>query len=156
MEKTLKSLFKAVHKQKLKEIQEILNNPRSSFIDFNSQNSYGETILHVAARTENEEIIRLCLKLGTDPFMKNRKGKIAIELSRKPNIRTLLKQGTIYKTKTYNNQIYLYISPNDKIKRNSFKRFRNKNRRVFEQVHEFRWWLQKKMVCIRTWCNFIF
>jgi len=88
-------LFKAVHKQKLKEIQEILNNPRSSFIDFNSQNSYGETILHVAARTENEEIIRLCLKLGADPFMKNRKGKIAIELSRKPNIRTLLKQGKI-------------------------------------------------------------
>jgi oxysterol-binding protein 1 len=89
----LKALFKAVHKQKLKEIQEILKNPRCSLIDFNSPNSYGETILHVAARTENEEIIRLCLKLGVDPFMKNRKGKIAIELARNPNTRALLKEG---------------------------------------------------------------
>lgn len=94
----MKALFKAVHKQKLKEIQEIFNNPRSSaLIDLNSSNSYGDTILHVAARTENEEIVRLFLKLGADPFMKNRKGKIPIELARKANVRNLLKQGKIQK-----------------------------------------------------------
>ena len=98
-EKTLKALFKAVHKQKLKDIQEILISPRCSLIDFNTQNSYGETILHVAARTENEEIVRFCLKLGVDPFMKNRKGKIAIELARKQNTRTLLKQAPMIRSK---------------------------------------------------------
>lgn len=87
-------MFKAVHKQKLKEIQELFSNPRcGALIDFNSSNSYGDTVLHIAARTENEEIIRLFLKLGADPFMKNRKGKIPIELARKPTTRNLLKQG---------------------------------------------------------------
>lgn len=93
-EKTLKTLFKAIHKQKLKDIYEIVGNSRCrSLIDFSAPNSQGETILHAASKTENEEIVKLCLKVGVDPFMKNKRGKIAFELARKPNIRDLLKQG---------------------------------------------------------------
>ena len=95
-EKTVKILFNLVHKQKIPEIQEIIANPRNlALINFNHSNSNGETILHIAARTENEEIVKICLKLGADPFMKNRRGKIPIELTRKQTIRDLLKQGKL-------------------------------------------------------------
>lgn len=81
--------------------------------------------MHLAAKGENEEIVKICLKIGIDPFQKNRKGKIAMELAKKQTIRDLLKQG--------NNKdcIYLllillffytysmYNSSNDKVKRNS-------------------------------------
>lgn len=90
----MKNLFKAIHKQKLKEIQEILSNPRAkSLIDFNSTNSHGDTILHLAAKSDNSEIVKICLKMGVDPFMKNRRGRIPIEMTKNPIIRDILKQG---------------------------------------------------------------
>ncbi len=94
MEKTVKALFKAVHKQKLKEIHDLLSNPRArNLIDFNSKNTNGDTILHLAVKGENEEIIKICLKLGVDPFSKNRRGKIAIELTKNLLVKEILKQG---------------------------------------------------------------
>jgi len=47
----------------------------------------------LAAKGENEEIVKICLKVGVDPFMKNKKGKIAMEITKKQSIRDLLKQG---------------------------------------------------------------
>ena len=92
--KIIKQLFKLVHKQKLPEIIEIIFiNRARNLVDFNTKNNYGETILHLAAKGENEEIVKICLKIGIDPFQKNRKGKIAMELAKKQTIRDLLKQG---------------------------------------------------------------
>lgn len=94
----MKTLFKAIHKQKFKDICEIVESPRCrALIDFNTPNSHGETLLHAAAKTDNEEIVKFCLKLGVDPFMKNKRGKIAFELARKSNIREVLKQGNLIK-----------------------------------------------------------
>lgn len=90
----LKQLFKSIHKQKLQDLQTILSNHRvQNLVDFNTKNSYGDSLLHVAAKAENEEIVKICLKIGVDPFMKNKKGKIAMELAKKPSLRDLLKQG---------------------------------------------------------------
>ena len=126
--KTINQLFKLVHKQKQEELQILLSNNRvRNLVDFNAANDYGETLLHLAAKCENEEIVKLCLKIGADPFMKNKKGKIAMELAKKQSIRDLLKQGTytcIYLRRTFlfmfiSNLFISFISSNDKIKRNS-------------------------------------
>jgi ankyrin repeat protein len=107
-EKTMKTLFKAIYKQKLKETQEILLNPRArSLIDFDCPNTNGDTILHMAAKGENAEIVKICLKVGVDPFMKNRRGKIAIELTKNPVIKELLKQGKYIKT--YFQLVFMHV-----------------------------------------------
>ena len=78
------------------ELQAILSNQRvRNLIDLNTKNNNGETLLHLAAKSENEDIVKLCLKIGVDPFMKNKKGKIAMELTKNRSIRELLKQGNI-------------------------------------------------------------
>lgn len=90
----MKQLFESVHKQKLEDIQLIISNHRvQNLVDFNTKNSYGDSLLHVAAKTENEEIVKIFLKLGVDPFMKNKKGKISMEIAKKQSLRDLLKQG---------------------------------------------------------------
>ena len=94
--KIIKQLFKSVCKQKMDELQAILSNQRvRNLIDLNTKNNNGETLLHLAAKSENEDIVKLCLKIGVDPFMKNKKGKIAMELTKNHSIRELLKQGNI-------------------------------------------------------------
>jgi ankyrin repeat protein len=62
-------------------------------VDFNASNAQGESILHIASRKGNEELVKYCLTLGIDPFMKNRRGKIPFEVAKRPEIKQLLKQG---------------------------------------------------------------
>lgn len=73
----------------------------------------------MAAKTENEEIVKICLRIGVDPFMKNKKGKIAMELAKKPSLRDLLKQGSIKTEKTSILYLLYLYSSHDKIKGNS-------------------------------------
>lgn len=63
-------------------------------IDVNTPNSRGESILHEAARRDNLELVQACLNIGADPFQKNRKGKIPLELTKKDAIKFTLKTGT--------------------------------------------------------------
>lgn len=62
-------------------------------IDVNVSNSRGESILHEAARRDNLELVQACLNIGADPFQKNRKGKIPLELTKKDSIKAILKNG---------------------------------------------------------------
>ncbi len=62
-------------------------------IDVNCPNSRGDSILHEAVKTGNLEMVQACLNLGADPFQKSRKGKIAIELAKKDQIKEVLKSG---------------------------------------------------------------
>ena len=90
----MKTLFKAAQKGKIEIIEAVTGKPRNlALIDFNTPNQQGDSILHIAARCQNEEIVKLCLKIGIDPFMKNRRGKIALELAKRPSIKQILKRG---------------------------------------------------------------
>ena len=62
-------------------------------IDVNTPNSRGDSILHEAAKSGHLEMVQACLNLGADPFQKNRKGKIPVELAKKEAIKDILKAG---------------------------------------------------------------
>jgi ankyrin repeat protein len=75
-------------------------------VDVNEPDSSGDTILHTAARSDSPQLVQACLNLGADPFTKNRKGKIPLELARKEAIRKILKEG---KTRTPSNPLILTL-----------------------------------------------
>ncbi len=71
--------------------------------DVNAQNQHGNTALHKAARSSriNSETIRIILQANPNPYIKNKDGKTACDLSTYNNIRTLL---TEYKRYYWQNQ----------------------------------------------------
>ena len=123
----IKILFKAAYKNRIKDISDILNNSRCvHLVDFNSQNNRGDTLLHIAAKSESEQALELLLKLGIDPFIKNKKGKIAMEVSDKQKIKDLLKNGK-YRLKNHvclmglNIFFACFFSSYEEIKRDSIE-----------------------------------
>jgi ankyrin repeat protein len=71
------------------------NHRNANLIDLNFIDSNGEAILHLAAKHNREEIVKICLQFGADPYLKNRKGKIAVELTKLERIQQILKQGNL-------------------------------------------------------------
>lgn len=67
-------------------------------LNVNSPDSHGDTILHVAARHDHSaELVQLCIELGADPYLKNKKGKLPIELTKDDSVKNILREGTSYR-----------------------------------------------------------
>lgn len=94
IESTIVELHTAVNKNDITRLKSLMENGRAKrLVDVNTTNGSGETILHRAVKGGKAETIKACLALGADPFAKNRRGKMPIELTHSEEIRNLLKQG---------------------------------------------------------------
>lgn len=69
-------------------------------LNVNSTDAHGDTVLHVASKLEHSvDLIRFLLEQGADPFFKNKKGKLPIELTKDEAIRQVLKDAPMITTK---------------------------------------------------------
>lgn len=71
----------------------LFTNPRVRVcVDINALNPHGDSVLHMAARADNRELVVAALDLGADPFMKNKKGRIAGELAKSEPVKAVLRE----------------------------------------------------------------
>jgi oxysterol-binding protein 1 len=74
-------------------LKELFEKPRNqALLDINTIDHNGDTILHICSRMGNLQMVQLVLNLGADPFIKNRKGKIPMEVCKDEMIKHLLKE----------------------------------------------------------------
>lgn len=91
----LRALYMAVQQNDPERLVQIMANSRARhLVDPNVLlDNTGETVLHRAVRTGKAELVKACLQIGSDPFAKNRKGKMPIEMTQVEAIRQILKDG---------------------------------------------------------------
>lgn len=78
----------------------LFTNPRVRVcVDINALNPHGDSVLHMAARADNRELVVAALDLGADPFLKNKKGRIASELSKSEPVKTVLREAPMVQNK---------------------------------------------------------
>lgn len=88
-------LFSAVQKGDAERLKQCMaGNRAKNLMDVNITDSSGETLLHRAVKSGKAELVQECLKIGADPFAKNRKGKLPFEVASSQEIKQLLKEGT--------------------------------------------------------------
>ncbi|KAK9473185.1 Oxysterol-binding protein-domain-containing protein [Dipodascopsis tothii] len=76
-----------------KGLDELLALPRvSALLDINGQDpDTGSTVLHDAVRAKDVKMVQFILDHGGDPFRRNRKGKLPVDLCKDDNIKKMLK-----------------------------------------------------------------
>lgn len=90
------SIQHAVQRGDLRRLNALMQTNRiRNLVDLNGLDAAGETLLHRAVKSGKAEMVSTCLQLGCDPFLKNRKGKLPMEVTSSEEIRQLLRQGTI-------------------------------------------------------------
>lgn len=98
--KQTKEMFEVASHGNNESLRKIFENKRNqNLLDVNSQDPHGNTILHHAAKRDNFEAVSLCLELGVDPFVKNEKGKIAMELTKDDRVKNLLKEAPMTRSR---------------------------------------------------------
>jgi hypothetical protein len=72
-----------------------LNKDRSKLLNFSTltPGSRGTTVIHEAARRKDIELLRLCASRGASMVVRDRKGKMALDVAKDEQIKQLLKQG---------------------------------------------------------------
>lgn len=94
VQSTLDALHRAVQKGQAQTMIDIMKNHRAAvLVDVNTPDAAGETLLHRAAQLGRKDVVKACLQIGVNPFSKNRKGKMPLELCQSDEIRELLRQG---------------------------------------------------------------
>ncbi|ORX84788.1 hypothetical protein K493DRAFT_291733 [Basidiobolus meristosporus CBS 931.73] len=74
-------------------IQVFLDNRARSLLDINlSESENGFSALHIAAMLNDAESVQALLKMGVDVYIRDHKEHLPIDLTKCPNIRTILKQ----------------------------------------------------------------
>jgi hypothetical protein len=73
----------------------LLKKERSKCLDFTAltPGSRGTTIIHEAARRKDVEILRLCAARGASMVVRDRRGKMAMEVAKDDTVKQLLRQG---------------------------------------------------------------
>lgn len=73
----------------------LLKKERSKCLDFTAltPGSKGTTIIHEAARRKDIEILRLCAARGASMVVRDRRGKMALEVAKDDTVKQLLRQG---------------------------------------------------------------
>lgn len=95
--KAMISLQQAVQRGDLQNLMALMQTNRIRYlVDLNVLDAAGETLLHRAVKGGRTDMVSTCLQLGCDPFLKNRKGKLPIEVTHSNDIRELLRQGIVY------------------------------------------------------------
>ncbi len=72
-------------------VQVLASSRARSLVDVSALDGGGETVLHRAVRAQSVELVRAALQIGANPFAKNRKGKMAMELATSDDVRLVLK-----------------------------------------------------------------
>lgn len=75
------------------------NHRTKAVLNVDSPDDHGDTILHVAAKLDDLAMLKLCLEYGADPFVKNKKNKLPIELAKNEQIKTVLKEAPMITSK---------------------------------------------------------
>ncbi|KAK9458718.1 Oxysterol-binding protein-domain-containing protein [Lipomyces oligophaga] len=77
-------------------LEELLYNPRAAaLLDINGQDpDTGSTVLHDAVRMKNIKMVQFILDHGGDPFRRDRKGKLPVEIAKDDTIKRMLKAST--------------------------------------------------------------
>lgn len=61
-------------------------------LNVDAPDGHGDTMLHIAAKMDDAAMVRCCLDLGVDAFLKNKKGRMALELAKDDEVRAALKE----------------------------------------------------------------
>ncbi|CAI2185017.1 6291_t:CDS:2 [Funneliformis geosporum] len=77
-------------------LHSLFSDPRAAaLVDLNHQDpSTGATLLHDSARKRDVDMVKFCIEHGADVSIRDRKGKLAIEVTKDENIKLLLKNIT--------------------------------------------------------------
>ncbi|PJF18596.1 Oxysterol-binding C2F12.05c-like protein [Paramicrosporidium saccamoebae] len=90
---TTADLFSAVQKGDVERIRTCMMSERAkNLVDLGEADTSGETLLHRAVKSGKPEVVQACLSIGADPFAKNKKGKLPLEITQSVEIRQLLKE----------------------------------------------------------------
>ena len=68
-------------------------------LNIDTPDVHGDTVLHASAKNDNLQMIQCCLDLGADAYLKNKKGKLPIELTKDEEIKTVLKSAPMIASK---------------------------------------------------------
>ncbi|CAG8465349.1 2332_t:CDS:2 [Ambispora gerdemannii] len=92
----------------LEALRNFFQDPRAAaLIDINHQDcGTGATLLHDAARKKDIEMVKFCLDHGADINIRDRKGKLPIDITKEEKIKSLLKEVTP------NSSLVITTSPN--------------------------------------------
>ena len=98
--KQTKQMFDIIAHREVSLLKKVFESQRNrNLLDLNSQDPHGNTILHLAAKRDSMEGVQLCLELGVDPFAKNGKGKLALELTKDDKIKHLLREAPMTRSR---------------------------------------------------------
>lgn len=98
--KKTKEMHSMVHHDDLVGLQKLFQKPRNLYLlDVNAMDSAGDAPLHVATKHNNLDMVALCIKLGADPYLKNKKGKLPIELCKDESVKAMLKEAPMVQPK---------------------------------------------------------
>ncbi|KAL1924036.1 uncharacterized protein VTP21DRAFT_7071 [Calcarisporiella thermophila] len=76
----------------LEALKELFSHSRAGLLNINDQDpATGYTILHEAAARRNIEMVRFCISCGADVLIRDKKGKLARDLTKDSKIRAVLK-----------------------------------------------------------------
>lgn len=98
--KKTREMHTMVHHNDLAGLKTLFQKPRNQYlIDINAMDAAGDAPLHVAAKHNNLDMVALCLKLGADPYLKNKKNKLPIELCKEESVKSMLKEAPMVQPK---------------------------------------------------------
>lgn len=73
----------------------LIARPRASILDFSAKdNATGTTVLHEAAKRNDLGLIKLVLSKGGDAMVRDRLGKVPLELAGDDRVKAVLRSGT--------------------------------------------------------------
>lgn len=77
-------------------LERLMSNPRASaLLDINGQDpDTGNTVLHDSVRAKNIKLVQFILDHGGDPFRRDRKGKLPVDLAKDDIIKKMLKSAS--------------------------------------------------------------
>jgi ankyrin repeat protein len=86
-------VHQASSKGDLERVKRLLEDPRAGALDINHQNPMtGRTALHEATVAGNADLVRYLLRKGADPFIRDKRNKTALELTKADAIKLALKE----------------------------------------------------------------
>jgi hypothetical protein len=143
-------------------VQELLSDSRAAYlVDINHQEPIsGNTLLHDAIEQNNFDYVAWTLKMGADPLMRDKRGRLPAEKTKSERVKNILKGGRCLLSAVagdcaVNRSIELARVSSLGPGRNYIffvgRRLIDQNARSLVQVDQLRIGLQETMVCSGRW-----
>lgn len=75
------------------------NHRNKVVLNIDTPDSHGDTVLHVSAKNDNFAMVQCCLELGADAYLKNKRGKLPVELAKDEEVKNVLKAAPMIESK---------------------------------------------------------